>query len=91
MFDKSIIQKMKQTNISVDMEKTKERAERVWKNASKADRAIVLELADVKGSTVQRAYRTGSISAKLVVALSQTLNITLTSISFIVWRILRIP
>ena len=75
MFDAARIQELKQVNVSTDAEKTKQRATEVWKSASKEDQATILNLADVARSTVQRAYKTGNMSAKLIVPFSQTLDI----------------
>jgi transcriptional regulator with XRE-family HTH domain len=75
MFTKAIIQQLKQNNISVDADKTKQRTVQLWKAASKADQQLILTLTGVARSTIQRAYRTGSISAKLVAAIAQTLDV----------------
>ncbi len=76
MFTQAIIQKLKQNNISTDTEKTKQRANDVWKAASRESQNAILSLAGVARTTVQRAYKTGSISAKLVVPMAQELNIS---------------
>ena len=75
MLSAELIQKLKQTNISENGDKTKERVERLWKAASAEQKKEVLELADVITATVYRIYRTGSISAKLAVPLAQVLNL----------------
>ena len=75
MFDTSIIQKLKRTNISVDANKTKERMELTWKSASNADKRTVENLAGVKRQTLYRIYNTGAISAKLACAAAQTLGV----------------
>jgi len=75
MFSENIIQELKQVNISSDPEKTKQRTAGIWKSASKADQECILALAGIKRTTVQRAYKTGSISAKLVVPIAQTLDV----------------
>jgi hypothetical protein len=75
MFTSAAIQKMKQSNISVDGEKTKRHLSLCWKAASKKDQETIMELAGVARSTIHRAYRTGGVSAKLAVAMAQTLNI----------------
>jgi hypothetical protein len=75
MYDSKIITQLKQTNVSVDAEKTKARVADAWKNASKDDKTAVAKLAGVNQSSVVRVYKTGNISAKLVVPLTQTLNV----------------
>ena len=76
MLDANHIQQLKQTNISVEEEKTQERVERLWKAATADLKQAVLELAGVITATVYRIYRTGSISAKLSVPLAQVLNVS---------------
>jgi hypothetical protein len=73
---KEFIQKLKQSNISVDAEKTKQRVREVWKAASRAQQNAILAVAGVKRTTLQRAYTTGNISAKLAVPIAQTLNLS---------------
>jgi hypothetical protein len=75
MFTRETIKQLKQVNISADAEKTKARIAGLWKNAPKKKRAEVLELAGVALATVQRAYKTGSVSAKLAIPLAQTLDV----------------
>ena len=75
MLDANFIQKLKQTNISIDGAKTKERVEKLWKVAATEQKEAILELAGVIAATIYRVYRTGSISAKLAVPLAQTLNV----------------
>jgi len=75
MLDNTQIKQLKQTNISADSEKTGARVKQVWKNADSAARDEVMALADVALSTVQRAYKTGSLSAKLAVTLAQVLKV----------------
>ena len=74
MLDKSLVIKLKRNNISANAEKTMQRVRDLWKAASKADKLAVEELAGVERVTIARVYKTGSISAKLAVALGQTLN-----------------
>ena len=70
-----LVSKLKQSNISKDGDKTIARMKPLWKAASKDQREAILSLADVKDVSVRRAYVTGSISAKLVSAISRTLNV----------------
>jgi hypothetical protein len=52
MYDSKIITQLKQTNISVDAEKTKARVADAWKNASKDGKAAVAKLAGVNQSSI---------------------------------------
>jgi len=70
------IQSLKQTNISIDGDKTKARAEALWKAAKSAQKQEIRALADVVAATVYRIYNTGSISAKLAIAFAQALNVS---------------
>jgi hypothetical protein len=70
------IQSLKQTNISTDGAKTKERTEALWKAAKPAQKQDIRELAGVVAASVYRVYNTGSISAKLAIAFAQVLNIS---------------
>ena len=69
------ILQLKQSNISADGDKTKERVEKLWKAAAAEQKEAVLAQADVVAATIYRVYRTGCISAKLAVPLAQTLNV----------------
>jgi hypothetical protein len=75
LYDSKIITQLKQTNISADAEKIKARVADVWKNASKDDKSALVTLAGVNQSSVVRTCKTGNISAKLIVPLTQMLNI----------------
>jgi|GEM_PF-465247 len=75
MLPASLIQKLKQSNISADGEKTVERLKKIWKSASSAQKKAIEELAGVGQRTIYRVYNTGSISAKIAVSVSQTMNI----------------
>jgi len=75
MFTATIIQKMKQNNISVDSEKTKKHLMQTWKAASNQEQETILDLAGIARSTVHRSYRSGGISAKLAIAMGQTLDV----------------
>lgn len=74
MPDSAVIKQLKQTNISADAAKTKERVSALWKSASSADKKEVTKLADIATSTVYRVTSTGSLSAKIAYALAQVLR-----------------
>ena len=75
MITEALIGQLKQVDVSKDTEKTKLRAGEVWKAASTDEQNTILALTGLKRSSAQRVYKTGSISAKVVVAFAQTLNI----------------
>jgi len=72
---KELVSKLKQSNISKHGDKTKARVKPLWKTANKDEREAILSISDVKDVSIRRAYVTGSISAKLVAAISKTLNV----------------
>ena len=74
MADKDFLKQLKQVNISKDGEKTKERFRQVWKAAPASKKKEVRELAGVSANTIYRIANTGSINAKLAIALAQVLN-----------------
>ncbi len=74
MYQKELIQKLKQTNVSVDGEKTKERVEKLWKSANSELKHLVEQDTGSVRATIYRVYNTGAISAKLAVAFAQRLN-----------------
>ena len=75
MLNNMIIQELKQSNISIDPEKTKQRTSQEWKAAGREAQGQILELSGLKRTTVYRVFSTGSISAKLAVAMAQSLDI----------------
>ncbi|MDR2525058.1 MAG: hypothetical protein LBC83_02515 [Oscillospiraceae bacterium] len=75
MLNQASIQQLKQSNISKDAEKTKERVELHWKSANTKQKSAIKSLAGVAAQTVYRVCNTGSISIKIAIAFAQTLNI----------------
>lgn len=73
--DSSIIAQLKQINVSVDPEKTKARTNDLWKSISTTAQKEVLEFLGLKVTSIYRAYKTGNISAKIIVALAQICDI----------------
>jgi hypothetical protein len=68
MISNAIYSRLKQTDISGDQQKSKARAKEIWRGLSKEDREEVCNRAMITKSTVDRACRLGSISAKIVTA-----------------------
>ena len=75
MITSALIQQLKQSNISKDGPKTSARVQEIWKAASAAQKQSVCELSGSAKATVYRIFKTGGISAKLALALSQVLNL----------------
>jgi hypothetical protein len=75
MFKPDFIQKLKQSNISTTSEKTGQRVRSIWRPLPKATRYAILDLADIKKPSIERAYKTGNISAKILVSMSQVLQL----------------
>ena len=75
MFEQEFIKTLKQTNISKEGEKTKARVNTIWQALNKEQKSEILTLADISRATVYRISSTGSISAKLVIPISQTANV----------------
>jgi len=71
----ALIQQLKQSNISKDGPKTSARVQEIWKAASAAQKQAVCDLSGSAKATVYRIFKTGGISAKLALALSQVLNL----------------
>jgi len=71
----TLIQQLKQSNISKDGPKTSARVQEIWKAASAAQKQAVCDLSGSAKATVYRIFKTGGISAKLALALSQVLNL----------------
>jgi hypothetical protein len=75
MLDRETIINLKNVNASKDAEKTKERIRAAWVDLSKDRRDEILALADLSKITVERAYKSGSASIRLIAAFSQVLSI----------------
>jgi len=70
-----IIQTLSRRNISVDGELTKLRTKETLRSASRAAKKDIDALAGLKRVSINRVTATGSISAKVAVAIAQTLGI----------------
>ena len=75
MITLTLIQQLKQSNISKDGPKTSARVQEIWKASSASQKQAVCELSGSAKATVYRIFKTGGISAKLAMALSQVLNL----------------
>ncbi|MCL2352292.1 MAG: hypothetical protein FWC55_07140 [Firmicutes bacterium] len=68
--NKEFLKKLKQTDISADAEKTKERLAAVWNACGKEDRRRMAEMIDGAVSTFKTAVSKGRISAKLAIPMA---------------------
>jgi len=75
MFKPEFIKRLKQSSIATQPEKTAARVRSIWRPLPRATRNEILALADVKKPSIERAYKTGNISAKILVSMSQVLQI----------------
>ena len=71
MYSKELYNKLKQTNVSKDPEKTKERVKAVWAMLDKQQKQEVFNISDLKKATLERTCRLGNISAILATALAE--------------------
>jgi len=75
MFNKDFLKQLKKTNISKDGEKTKERFRKLYESATPDQKVSIRNLADVVKPTIYRIYNTGAITARLAIAIAQSLNV----------------
>ena len=70
------LKKLKKSNVSKDAEKTKERVNLDFKGASRDEKKAAIALTGQRATTFYRVYNMGIIGARVVLALSQTLNVS---------------
>ncbi|MDR1913089.1 MAG: hypothetical protein LBQ68_01210 [Clostridiales bacterium] len=75
MLSKEIYGKLKQTDVSKDHEKTRERVKATWSTLDKRQRSEVFNISGLKKATLERTGRLGNISAILATALSEVSRI----------------
>ena len=66
---------LKKVNVSKNADKTKERVQADFKAASKEERKAILEISGQVINSVYRVYNTGSVNARIVLAMAQALNV----------------
>ena len=76
MLDTAQLQQLKRTNISQAPEKTKQRVTELWQGLKIKQKQAIRSLADVTAQPIYRTQETGTISARLVLAFAQSLNIS---------------
>ena len=69
------IKDLKRSNASIDPAKTKQRAEELLRPAKMKEKQAIRELAGVTTQVLSNIYRTGNLSIKMVIAISQMLNV----------------
>ena len=67
--------KFKRSNVSADSAKTQQRVEDLLRPAKIAQKKAIRELADVSAQVFHNIYSRGNISIRMVIAISQTLNV----------------
>jgi len=75
MLTAEIIQTLSRKNVSENGELTMQRTKEVLKGASRAAKHEIDALAGLKRVSINRVNTTGSISAKIVIAIAQTLSV----------------
>ena len=75
MYNKELYNKLKQTNVSKDQEKTKERVKAVWSTLGKQQKQEIFNISDLKKATLERTCRLGNISVILATALAEVARI----------------
>ncbi|MCL2355537.1 MAG: hypothetical protein FWC70_00065 [Defluviitaleaceae bacterium] len=75
MLKSEVIRNLKKNNVSKNAEKTKVRVREMWAPLKRDVREEILSLADIKKVSIERAYKTGGVSARVIVAMSQVLDV----------------
>jgi len=75
MLKAEFIQGLGKKNISNNAELTMERIRATWQKLDNAKRNEIFALGDMKKVSVERAYKTGGVSAKVIIAIAQVLDI----------------
>ena len=75
MLTSEAVQTMGRKNVSVNGELTKKRAKEVLKSATRAAKNEIDALTGLQRVSINRVYSTGTIYAKIAIAIAQTLNI----------------
>ncbi len=74
MFDNAILTQLKQVDVSVNKDKTKERVEALWKGSSLSERKAFLKNNSIKDSNVYRIRTVGAIMPKMALYLAKQFN-----------------
>jgi len=68
MLSAEVVQGFKQNSISFDKDKVKSRLKILWQSLERDDRQKILKLAGIKKAAIERAYRLGMVSIKIISA-----------------------
>jgi hypothetical protein len=67
---------LKRSNVSKDAEKTKERVKADFSAAKNKNKTAIDALSGLKRTSIYRVFREGAVSAKIVLAMAQVLNVS---------------
>jgi hypothetical protein len=76
LITKEMIATLKRTNVSKDAEKTKERVKESFFAAKNKVKSQIEDLTGLKRTSIYRVFREGAVSAKVVCAMAQILNVS---------------
>jgi hypothetical protein len=76
MVTPELIQRLKQVNVSVDKDKTAKRVKDAFSAATRKKKSAIEALTGQKRTSIYRVFKTGNVSAKLLLPLAEILNIT---------------
>lgn len=76
MVTPDLIAQLKQVNVSRDKGKTQERVKSAFSAASRKEKQAIEKLTGQKRTSIYRVYKTGSISAKILLPIAEILDIT---------------
>ena len=76
MLNTAQLQQLKRTNISEDPAKTKLRVTELWQGLKIKQKQEIRELASITAQPIYRTQEAGTISAKLTLALAQSLDVS---------------
>ncbi|MCL1806577.1 MAG: hypothetical protein FWG31_02620 [Oscillospiraceae bacterium] len=70
-----IISGLKQSNVSKDIDKTKQRVKEDFLASKNKQKTAIVELSGLKRTSIYRVFREGAVSAKIVLSMAQILNV----------------
>jgi hypothetical protein len=76
MVTPELINRLKQVNVSKDKDKTAERVKTAFTSASRKKKHEIEKLSGQKRTSIYRVFKTGSLSAKILLPMAELLNIT---------------
>ncbi|MCL2002794.1 MAG: hypothetical protein FWG72_02180 [Oscillospiraceae bacterium] len=76
MVTPELIDRLKQVNVSKDKDKSAERVKNAFSSATRKQKHEIEKLSGQKRTSIYRVFKTGSLSAKVLLPLAEKLNIT---------------